>query len=43
MKQKEIECLSLFCDVEIVEEEERVEVFVKDNNDFWVKKEVVKI
>ena len=33
----------MFCDAESVEEEEGVEVFMKDDDDFWLKKEVVKI
>ena len=34
---------SLFCDVESVEEKKEVKVFIKDNDDFWLKKEVEKI
>ena len=33
-----IEGGSLFCDVENVKEEEGVEVFIKDDNDVWLKK-----
>ena len=33
--------MSLFCDVESEEEKEGVEVFVKDDDDFWLKKEAV--
>ena len=29
--------------MESMEEEEGVEVFVKDNDDFWLKKEAMKI
>ena len=30
--------MSLFCDVENEEEKEGVEVFMKDDDDFWLKK-----
>ena len=39
----EMEGGSLFCDVESVEEKEGVVVFTKDNDDFCLKKEAVKI
>ena len=31
----------MFCDVENAEEKEGVEVFVKDDDDFWLKKEAM--
>ena len=34
---------SLFCDEESVQEEEGVEVFVKHDDDFWLKKKAMKI
>ena len=43
IEQEETEGESFFCDVESVEEEEGVEVFVKDDDGLWLKKEVMKI
>ena len=33
----------MFSDVENAEEKEGMEVFVKDNDDFWLKKDAVRI
>ena len=35
--------MSLFYDVNNEEEKEGVEVFMKDDDDFWLKKEAMKI
>ena len=43
IEQEEMEGGSFSCDVENVKEEEGVEVFVKDDDDLCLKKEVVKI